>query len=264
MTYMTKIAVFDSGLGSLSVITAIKKYSKCEIIYFADLANFPYGLKAANQLHRIITKTIKLLQEKFNPNLIVIGSNTPTLLFPEITSTKVIGVTPPLRDAIKITRTDNIAILATKATVGSKELEHFIKSQNLRSKKRKANIHKINSSKLVRLVESGKFLEDTKYCKRIIRQVLQEPLNKNNVDVATLSSTHLPFLREQLEQEFPDVTFLDPAVSIAKKISKMISDNPEIKSTLRIFTSGDPEKFQEKLQKIGIKGKVSFLSSYHE
>ncbi|GBL41512.1 glutamate racemase [Nitrosarchaeum sp.] len=62
---MVKIAVFDSGLGSLSIIKAIQKVCKSEIIYFADQKNFPYGKKSKKQLETIINKTIKMLKENF-------------------------------------------------------------------------------------------------------------------------------------------------------------------------------------------------------
>lgn len=65
---MAKIAVFDSGLGSLSIIRAIQKKSKSEIIYFADQENYPYGVKSQAQLSRIIQNSIKLLEKKFPLN----------------------------------------------------------------------------------------------------------------------------------------------------------------------------------------------------
>ncbi|MGI0065242.1 MAG: glutamate racemase, partial [Nitrosotalea sp.] len=73
---MTKIAVFDSGLGSLSVIKPIQKRIKTEIIYFADQKNYPYGTKTVSNLDKIIKSTISKLQEKFNPDIIIVGSNT--------------------------------------------------------------------------------------------------------------------------------------------------------------------------------------------
>ena len=54
---MVKIAVFDSGLGSLSIIQQIQKISKNEIIYFADQQNYPYGGKSRAQLNKIIQTT---------------------------------------------------------------------------------------------------------------------------------------------------------------------------------------------------------------
>lgn len=77
---MSKIVVFDSGLGSLSVIKSIRKKIKAEVIYFADQANYPYGTKSVRQLDRIIKSTISKLQEKFEPDIIIVGSNTPSLL----------------------------------------------------------------------------------------------------------------------------------------------------------------------------------------
>ena len=84
---MAKIVVFDSGLGSLSIIKAIQKISKSEIIYFADQENFPYGQKSQAQLSKIIKNSIKLLDKEFSPNLLVIASNTPSLML-NLTSKK--------------------------------------------------------------------------------------------------------------------------------------------------------------------------------
>ena len=73
------IIVFDSGIGSISVIRELKKELPNEnLIYFADKANFPYGKKSQNDLFKIVHNTIKYL-ERFNPKLIIIASNTPTI-----------------------------------------------------------------------------------------------------------------------------------------------------------------------------------------
>ena len=66
---MAKIAVFDSGFGSLSVIKAIQKKVTADIIYFADQKNFPYGTKSVPQLQKIIESTITMLEKKFKPDL---------------------------------------------------------------------------------------------------------------------------------------------------------------------------------------------------
>jgi len=56
LKFMAKIVVFDSGLGSISIINAIQSISKSDIIYFADQQNFPYGHKSQAQLDSIIKK----------------------------------------------------------------------------------------------------------------------------------------------------------------------------------------------------------------
>jgi glutamate racemase len=252
---MAKIAVFDSGFGSLSIIQPIQKTTKSEIIYFADQSNFPYGKKSKSQLYKIIIQTIDLLKTRFNPDLIVIGSNTPTLLFEKIFSSKVIGVLPPLKEAMKITKTNNIAILTTQSAMKSKELINYVK----KNASKKYQIKKINASLLIELVESGKFISNQKFCKKIIKKTLNNVFSENNIDVATLSSTHLPFLKKSLKEEFPKVTFLDPAQDVADKVAKLTSKKRSKKNSLKIFTSKNTTLFQKQLQKIGIKKKVNFL-----
>ncbi|MDC0605617.1 glutamate racemase, partial [Nitrosopumilus sp.] len=82
---MAKIVVFDSGLGSLSIIKEIQKVAKTDIVYFADQKNYPYGTKSQAQLSTIIKKTITLLEEKFVPDIIVVASNTPSLMINLVT-----------------------------------------------------------------------------------------------------------------------------------------------------------------------------------
>jgi len=106
-----KIAVFDSGLGSLSIISPIRKKLKSEIIYFADQAHYPYGTKSVVQLEKIIKSTISKLQEKFRPDVIIIGSNTPSLLLDITKYAKVIGVFPPLKKLVKKQRLEPLQYL---------------------------------------------------------------------------------------------------------------------------------------------------------
>lgn len=252
---MVKIAVFDSGLGSLSIIKAIQKICKSDIIYFADQKNFPYGEKSKKQLEAIINQTIKILEKKFAPDLIVMASNTPSLIV-KITNKKVIGVNPPLKEALMLSKTKNIAILGTQSVIKSKSLSNYIKKFNL-SKEEK--IYKIDSSVLINLVESNKFVTDKTYCKKIIRKTLSNVFS-NKVDVATLSSTHLSFLKSILSSEFPHVKFIDPANDVAKKILVYIK-NESKKNTIKIFTSSNVKLFQKNLQKLGIKNKVNYLST---
>ena len=252
---MVRIAVFDSGLGSLSIIKAIQKICKSEIIYFADQKNFPYGKKSKKQLETIIKQTIKLLEENFSPDVIVMASNTPSLMV-KITNKKVIGVNPPIRKAMTLSKTKNIVILGTQTAIKSKSLSSYIKKFNF-SKDQK--IYKVNSSILVELVESNKFITDKVYCKKIIRKTLGD-IFKNKIDVAALSSTHLSFLKLLLSSEFPQVKFIDPADITASKVLTKIK-NKSKKNTIKIFTSGNVKLFEKNLNRLGIRNKVNFLST---
>jgi len=253
------IVVFDSGFGSLSIIREIQKKIKGELIYFADQKNFPYGVKSKPELRQIIEKTIVLLEKEFSPQLIVMASNTPTLLLDyNKISSKLVGVYPPLDNAVKLSKTRNIAILGTKSVIQSEAITEFIEKCNVPND---IVIHKIDCSSLVELVESGKFLTDEEYCKNIIKEVLEDVFLDNLIDVATLSSTHLPFLEILLKSIFKNIKFLDPAKDIANGIKDFkLEKNESPQNTLRIFTSGDVRLFEKNLQMMGIKNKVNSLS----
>ena len=252
-----KIVVFDSGFGSLSVINEIQKKVKSDIVYFADQKNFPYGKKSKKQLLEIINQSLDTISKRFNPDLIVLASNTPSLLLRDKLPKGIIDVLPPLENISKSKQSHNIAILATESVVKSSELDDYIKET---IKSRKHSIVKINSSGLVNLVETGKFIDKPEYCSTIIQKTLKKKFQQHKIDVATLSSTHLPFLLPFLEDAFPNVRFLDPAVIVAQKISRRNIVTKSPKNKLQIFTTGDAQKFQSKLKKIGVRNKVTSLS----
>ena len=252
-----KIVVFDSGFGSLSVINEIQKKVKSDIVYFADQKNFPYGKKSKKQLLEIINQSLDTISKRFNPDLIVLASNTPSLLLRDKLPKGIIDVLPPLENISKSKQSHNIAILATESVVKSSELDDYIKET---IKSRKHSIVKINSSSLVNLVETGKFIDKSEYCSTMIQKILKKKFQQHKIDVATLSSTHLPFLLPFLKDAFPNVRFLDPAVIVAQKISRRNIVTKSPKNKLQIFTTGDAQKFQSKLKKIGVRNKVTSLS----
>ena len=252
-----KIVVFDSGFGSLSVINEIQKKVKSDIVYFADQKNFPYGKKSKKQLLEIINQSLDTISKRFNPDLIVLASNTPSLLLRDKLPKGIIDVLPPLENISKSKQSHNIAILATESVVKSSELDDYIKET---IKSRKHSIVKINSSGLVNLVETGKFIDKSEYCSTMIQKILKKKFQQHKIDVATLSSTHLPFLLPFLKDAFPNVRFLDPAVIVAQKISRRNIVTKSPKNKLQLFTTGDAQKFQSKLKKIGVRNKVTSLS----
>ena len=251
---MVRIVVFDSGFGSLSVIKQIRKKMKADVIYFADQKNYPYGKKSVSQLRKIINRTISTLDKEFKPDVIVVGSNTPSVLLGGFKSSKVIGVYPPLKEASAKTKSSSIAILTTQNVAKSKALTSLIK----KNVPKKVIVHKVNVSSLVDLVESGKFIANKQQCKSKINSLLANYLYKNNIDVVTLSSTHLPFLLPFLKQSFPRILFLDPAQDVVKKILK--NKKSSKKSSLKIFSSGNIRLFKQQLNRIGVKRNVQKLN----
>ena len=251
---MVKIVVFDSGLGSLSIIKPIQKQIKCNIIYFADTKNFPYGKKSIKEIRNITSQTISILLKSFKPELIVVGSNTLSLTL-NSRAKNILPVLPPLNEAKRITKSKSIAILATESIVKSNLLDNYKKNFNINNIK----IIKVNASQLVKLVEYGKFYSNPELCRNIIKKTLSPIFIKNNVDVVTLSSTHLPFLLGFFKNIFPDITFLDPSELLAKKLKQKYFNSTK-RNSLQIFTSGSIISLQKKLRHLGIKNKISKLT----
>ena len=246
---MNKIVVFDSGFGSISVIREIRKIFKSHIIYFADQKNFPYGKKSKSEITKIIIKTLNFLDQQFHPDLIVIGSNTPSLLV-ETNKKNIVRVLPPIKNASRLSTTGNIAILATRATVESKQLSEYLRKSNL---PKHVKVKKIDASRLINLVENTKFISDQKLCERMIKKILTEQFSKFDIYVATLSSTHLPFLLPLLKKQFPNIIFLDPAEEVARKVKRIMIKKQSKTNRLKIFTSSNPKRFESALLRMRIK-----------
>ena len=264
ITHNKSIAVFDSGLGSLSVIRAIRsQISKENIIYFADRKNFPYGTKTVTELQQIMEHTIKLLST-FSPKIIVVASITPSLqILSKIKSFSqipIFGVTIPLREASKITKRQHIGILGTAGTIASKELEEEIKSKV----PQEIFVTKFDASRIIEIVEKGVFLKDKEYTINTISQTLKD-LKQANLDVLVLSSTHLSFIRSYLESMYPAIRIIDPALNTVKEIKQFLKNKNILTKSgqgrIRIIVNGEKKEFEEMLKAMGLSGPVESVDN---
>lgn len=243
---MATIAVFDSGLGSLSIVRAIQATTSCDIIYYADTASHPYGTKTPAQLRRIICHTIDGLRGLFRPDLLVVGSNTPTLLL-DIEDEMVMGVWPPLERAGSITRNGIVAVLTTRNVADSGAVQRYASSLNVT-----AEIVTVDASRLIHQVESGLFLDNPADCRDVASQVLD---HIRGADVCTLSSTHLPLIKHVMEEQRPDVLFLDPATDVARRVAHITGGRGD--GTLAVYASD--VSIQKNLRRLGINSDVNLL-----
>src|ERR1700709_2701631 len=119
----SRILVFDSGLGGLTVLAPVAKARPdAEIIYVADDAFFPYGALSEIALVERVLTLMRELVARFSPNLVVIACNTASTLvltplrarFPEL---KFVGTVPAVKPAALASRSKLISVLATPGTV---------------------------------------------------------------------------------------------------------------------------------------------------
>jgi glutamate racemase len=255
------VAVFDSGIGSLSIIRELRREVPNEdLLYFADRAHFPYGNKSHAQLREIIVNTINYLR-RYKPKLVVIASNTPSVQVLDevrkmITDVPLIGVRPPLKEAARLTKKKHIGIMATDGTIRSKELEVQIR----REVPQHILVSKFNASPIIELVEHGVHLENERRTFDVISRVLGDDGVDEKIDVITLSSTHLPFVKTYLNALLPTVRFVDPAQIVAKDVRKFLKFYRMAKKSgsgkLQILVSDGKREFEKSVWAMGVREPV--------
>ncbi len=251
------VAVFDSGIGSLSIIRELKREIPNEnLLYFADRAHFPYGVKSHSQLREIIANTILYLK-RYKPKLVVVASNTPSVQVLDevrrmITDIPIIGVRPPLKEAARLTKKKHIGIMATEGTIRSKELEIQIR----REVPQHILVTKFNCSPIIELIERGIHLENERRTFDVISRVIGDNVDQK-IDVITLSSTHLPFVKTYLNALLPTVKFVDPAQIVAKDVRKFLKFYRMAKKSgagkLQILVSDGKREFEKSVRAMGVR-----------
>jgi glutamate racemase len=241
------IAVFDSGLGSYSIVQALQKEMPYEhIVFLADRASFPYGTMAVPDLLKNIQSRIDWLEKTYSPKCIIVASNTPSVTVFEMLKTNSalsFPVLPPLDEALEKSHLGGIAILGTQNLVQSE----YVRTRKHTLEANGKRVVLIDAGALIDTVESGQFL-DYEAIIPLINDVLLDTFLGHSVDVATLSSTHLPFLKPALQGCFPDIQFLDPAESISSDIHQTLlhhglaQNDPTSGCTFTPITTENPSK----------------------
>jgi glutamate racemase len=253
------IAIFDSGLGSLSIVKEMRTVLPLEnIVYLADTKNFPYGIKSQETLKEIVIRTIRSL-EHYEPKLIIVASYTPSVQFltslKECTSIPVLGINPPLSKAALLTKKRHIGIMATESTLKSTELHKQIAKEI----PQKIFVSMINASPLIDSIENCSFIRDMKIRKSVTRETfLTSPME--NIDVVMLCSTHLSLIKDFFDSLYSNVIFVDSAHNVAKEAEKFLKENNILKKVrprkTSVFTTGDEKKFRNLLEQMGFRYKV--------
>ncbi|MBV9492498.1 MAG: glutamate racemase [Verrucomicrobia bacterium] len=210
------IGVFDSGIGGLTVVRALRELLPEEdIFYLGDTARLPYGGKDRATIERYSLEIAGLLLAE-NVKMIVVACNTASALalprLQQVLRIPVMGViVPGARAAIEKTRIGKIGVLATRATVASAAYERAIAAFE-------AGVEVISQAcpLLVPLIEEA-WLDDP-----VTREVLERylgPLLAAGVDTLVLGCTHYPLLEPLIaEVAGPEVTLVDSAFNCAAAV----------------------------------------------
>ncbi|MEO5719875.1 MAG: glutamate racemase [Chthoniobacterales bacterium] len=240
------IGVFDSGIGGLTVVSALRKLLPNESIqYLGDTARVPYGGKSATTVQRYSLEIAALLLER-NAKTIVVACNTASALALTVLQEKLpISVTgviaPGAQAAAAATRNGHIGVIGTRATIKSGAYERAIKALNP-----EARVLARACPLLVPLIEEG-WLE-SKITDEILLQYLQ-PMLDDGVDTLVLGCTHYPLLRPAITRLLGNqVTLVDSAENCALAVRNLLAAEqsqaaPGNQAALRVALTDPPDAF---------------------
>lgn len=240
------IGVFDSGIGGLTVVAALRKLLPNEsIFYLGDTARVPYGGKSAATVQRYSLEIAAMLLQE-NAKTVVVACNTASALaLPRLEETLPVTVTgvilPGARAAVAKTRSGHIGVIGTRATIASGAYERALRSLNpdVRVTARACPL-------LVPLIEEG-WLESP-ITDEIIRQYLA-PLMSDGVDTLVLGCTHYPLLRNTIARLVGEkIALVDSAQNCALAVRDLLqrenlSARESSSARLQVALTDPPDAF---------------------
>ena len=241
------IGIFDSGLGGLTVVKALKELLPNEsIVYFGDTARLPYGVKSQSLVEQFSIEITRFLLER-NAKAVIIACNTATAmalnsLKNEFKNIPIIGVIEPGSEkAIFETNTKKIGVIGTIATISSGAYKKAIQQKDS-----KVKIISKACPLFVPFVEEG--LIHGSAINEIAKQYLSS--FNNNVDTLILGCTHYPLLKNVIFDNTENINLVDSASSVAEAAYKALLDHKLLsdKKTLGVldcYVSDLPMRFEE-------------------
>jgi glutamate racemase len=213
------LLVFDSGVGGLSVLRAIRaRLPAAPLVYVADSAGYPYGTKSAAEIEARVPALLGRLAERFDPELIVIACNTAsTIALDPVRAAldlPIVGTVPAIKPAAALSKTRTIGVLGTEATVRQPYVDRLAAEFAA-----DCTIVRHGSAELVDLAEAklrGEEADAPAY-RRILDDMFARP-GGENIDTIVLACTHFPLLEEELgAASSHPVAFVDGAEGIARR-----------------------------------------------
>ena len=239
------IGIFDSGVGGLSVLSAICELLPNEsVVYVADQAHIPYGPRQKTQIRDFSFGITDFLLAQ-GAKLIVVACNTASAaalhdLRAHYPGVPFVGMEPAVKPAASITKTGKVGVLATPTTFNG-DLYHALVDRFAQG----IEIFQNTCPGLVEQVEQGEL--ESPLTRAILESAL-EPMLAAGVDTIVLGCTHYPFVIPLIQTlTGPDVLTIDPAPAIARQTQRLLTEHgwlnqQEQHGELELFTSGEPEE----------------------
>jgi glutamate racemase len=217
------IGIFDSGVGGLSVLRAIRaQMPEEEVLYLGDQEHVPYGLRPPEEV-RAFSEEITRFLLAHDAKLIIVACNSASAAalphlrqtFPDVSF---VGMEPAVKLAAEQTRSGVIGVLATPATfqgsLYASMLERF--AQNV-------TVLQHTCPGLVEQIEKGE-LEGAE-TESILREALV-PMLEEGIDMVVLGCSHYPFVMRLIKRIVgQNVQMIDPAPAVARQARRLLEED---------------------------------------
>ncbi len=219
----SRIGVFDSGVGGLTVLSALqKKLPEVEYIYCYDNAYYPYGTKSDEDLLNRLTHLLPAFVKTYDIHILVLACNTASTLALEsirkLIKIPVVGVVPAIKPAAQHSQTRVLGLLATEATIRGKYTENLIHQFA-----KDCELVKVGSRNLVDYAEA-KMRGEAISLEKISLEL--EPFFQNTrVDTIILACTHFDHLRDEFEKVSPrPIHWISSAGAVASRVQTLVKE----------------------------------------
>lgn len=219
------IGIFDSGVGGLTVLRAVRDRLPHEsVIYLGDTARVPYGTKSPATIERYAVEDASFLVEK-GVKMLLVACNTASAMARErlraefqIPLLSVLG--PGARMAARVTRNGRVGVIATEATIESGAYARAIEDA---SGDKQVEIFARACPLFVPLVEEG---ETDSAITRLVAEQYLAPLRAQEIDTLVLGCTHYPLLKRVIGETMGSaVTLVDSAAATAEETAHVLAQH---------------------------------------
>jgi glutamate racemase len=244
----TQIGIFDSGVGGLSVMRAIREQlPESPVVYLGDQLHVPYGSRSLGEVRGFSEGITRFLLSK-GAKLVVVACNTASAaalqylrrVFPDI---QFVGMEPAVKPAAELTKSGIVGVLATPATfqgaLYASVVERFARG---------VTILQDTCPGLVAQIEKGEF--ESPKTEAILRKSLLPMLDKG-IDTVVLGCTHYPFVIPLISRIVgTKVRVIDPAPAVARRVGNLlhiseVSMEQVIKPEIIYYSTASTEAMQK-------------------
>ena len=243
--------MFDSGVGGLSVLDALRRrLPNASLRYVGDAAFAPYGERKTDEIIARCDRIVDYLVSQ-GASTIVVACNTATVAAIDSLRSRwaglvFVGVEPGVKPAAARSRSRRIAVMATSATARSPRLRHLIDTFA-----RGIDVHVQPCPGLATAIEDG--VHDGPELDAVLAPVCAE-MRSAEVDTVVLGCTHYAFVASAIQRAMGDrVTLIDTATAVADRIVAVCGSSSwdADSSSVRIHSTGETTAMRRVLERCG-------------